>query len=69
MKLIHKIEKILHTLIDGIINNFINYEMFKIFNHNKRILLFLFQEKMITPDYYIFTNITNEFFNRISLIN
>ena len=58
--LIPKIERILHTLQNDIINNFTNYEIFQIFKQNKRILLFLFQEKMINPDYSIFKNISNE---------
>ncbi|KAK8840035.1 hypothetical protein M9Y10_031320 [Tritrichomonas musculus] len=48
-----KIEKILMFLKDDIINIYSNSEIFDIFKRNKRILLFLIQEKMIIVDEYI----------------
>lgn len=66
-----KIEKIIKYYQDNIMNSFSNLEIFNIFKENKRILLFLFDEKIIIPDinlYYIITKIEyqegrHKFFN------
>lgn len=54
-----KIELILLTFKDDIINNFTNSEIFSFFKKNKRILLFLIQEKIITLDKSIVDTIMN----------
>ncbi|KAK8839808.1 hypothetical protein M9Y10_031516 [Tritrichomonas musculus] len=45
-----KIQEILLFLKDKIISNFSNSEIFQIFKSNKRILLFLYEEKILIPD-------------------
>lgn len=45
-----KIEKIITTMKDKIANNFTNLEIFNIFKSNKRVLLFLHDEKIINID-------------------
>ncbi|KAK8841342.1 hypothetical protein M9Y10_026956 [Tritrichomonas musculus] len=47
---ISKIERILGFFKDNIKNNFSNSEIFKLFESNKRILLFLIEEKIIVID-------------------
>ncbi|KAK8840975.1 hypothetical protein M9Y10_027811 [Tritrichomonas musculus] len=46
----NKIEKVIKNYQNEIKNNFSNYEIFNIFKNNKRILLFLFEEKIVIPD-------------------
>ena len=46
----NKIEKILAKLKKSIIDNYSNIERFIIFQSNKRLLLYLFKEKIIIPD-------------------
>ena len=53
-----KIEKIIKYYQDNIMNSFSNLEIFNIFKENKRILLFLFDEKIIIPDIYLYYIIT-----------
>ena len=55
-----KIERILQLFSNEIKNFYTNFEIFSIFKENKRILLFLFEEKIITPDKKIFQVITSE---------
>ena len=55
-----KIEKIIKTYQSCIVENFTNYDIFNIFKSNKRILLFLFDEKILVPDYNIFHMITKK---------
>ncbi|KAK8847022.1 hypothetical protein M9Y10_019597 [Tritrichomonas musculus] len=45
-----KIERILKNFESNIKNFFTNFEIFNIFKKNKRILLFLFEEKILIPD-------------------
>ena len=52
-----KIEQILHYFKKEISNFFSNLELFKIFKRNKRILLYLFDEKMLTMNDYIISKI------------
>ena len=49
----NKIEHILLYFKDDIKQTFSNYEIFNLFKNNKRILIFLFEEKIIIPDEYI----------------
>ena len=50
---INKMERILKSIENEIKSNFQNFDIFHIFKNNKRILLFLFEEKIIIPDQYI----------------
>ena len=59
---IFKIERLLRNFKKDIQKYFTNSEIFNIFKDNKRILLFLIEEKMITIDEYIFSIFTNEDF-------
>lgn len=52
---INKIEKILKILKNDIISKFKNSHIFNIFKSNKRILLFLFEEKILIPNKYLST--------------
>lgn len=56
-----KIEKIIKYYQDNIMNFFSNSEIFNIFIKNKRILLFLFNEKIIIPDMDIFNIVITNF--------
>lgn len=56
-----KIEKIIKYYQDNIMNFFSNSELFNIFIKNKRILLFLFNEKIIIPDMDIFNIVITNF--------
>lgn len=49
-----KIGRILTFYQSEIKNFFTNFEIFDIFKNNKRILLFLFEEKIVIPDIYIY---------------
>ncbi|KAK8894716.1 hypothetical protein M9Y10_023153 [Tritrichomonas musculus] len=53
------IEQILLIFQNEIDDFFSNDELFDIFRDNKRILLFLFEEKLLTPDMYIASIITS----------
>ena len=53
----HKIENILSQLKSCINNFFSNSEIFYIFESNKRVLLFLFEEKIISIDQHIYDEI------------
>lgn len=55
-----KIEIILNLLKDRIQNQFSNSKIFNIFKCNKRIILFLLEEKIINIDQYIFTIMTTQ---------
>lgn len=55
-----KIEKIIKFLQSSILENFPNFEIFSIFQRNKRLLLFLFKEKILIPDISIASAILNE---------
>lgn len=57
-----KIEKILLNFKDNIILFFPNWEIFNIFKNNKRVILFLIQQKMITIDETIIQRLDNEKF-------
>ena len=61
---ISKLEQILTKIKKDIQNHFSNSEIFLIFKSNKRILLFLFEEKIITIDEYIVLQITSNRFYR-----
>ena len=54
-----KIEKILQFFFTEIMENFSNYEIFNIFKSNKRILLFLIKESVLTIDEIIASKMTN----------
>ena len=56
---ISKIERILRYFKTDIQNYFSNSEIFEIFKSNKRIILLLIEEKLITVDEYIFSILTN----------
>ena len=56
---IYKIERILEHFKKDITKHFSNSEIFKIFENNKRILLFLIQEKVIIIDEYVVSRITS----------
>lgn len=58
MDFFSKIERILLHLKDDIKKNFPNWEVFVIFRSNKRILLFLIEEKILEFDEYIVDEIT-----------
>ena len=55
-----KIQKILLDLKDSIIKNYTNYEIFHIFKSNKRLLLFLIEEKILKIDEKIVAFISNK---------
>ena len=55
-----KIEKILFNIKSEIKKCFSNSELFEIFESNKRILLYLFDEKMLIMDDNIISNIINK---------
>ncbi|KAK8846951.1 hypothetical protein M9Y10_019523 [Tritrichomonas musculus] len=55
-----KIEKILTNFKDEMKKFYSNWEIFKIFKRNKRILLFLIEEKIITIDKSIFNRMLEE---------
>ena len=55
-----KIEKILIFMKKEILKYFTNNQIFNIFHNNKRILLFLFEEKFIEPNRTIALTITDE---------
>ncbi|KAK8837055.1 hypothetical protein M9Y10_037104 [Tritrichomonas musculus] len=57
-----KIEQILKNLQEKTKNYFSNYDIFHIFKNNKRILLFLFEEKVIIPDKSILSQMTKHKF-------
>ena len=50
-----KIEKIFMIFKETIKKYFTSYDIFRIFNDNKRVLLFLFNEKIVIPDKNIVT--------------
>ncbi|KAK8896655.1 hypothetical protein M9Y10_014568 [Tritrichomonas musculus] len=56
---IFKIERILINFKKDIHNFFSNSEIFELFQYNKRILLFLIEEKIMTIDEYIVSRITS----------
>ena len=49
-KFYDKIDKMISAFLKEMKDYFSNYEIFNIFKGNKRILLFLFEQKIITPD-------------------
>ena len=53
-----KIERLLHNFETELKTNFSPNEIFNIFRSNKRVLLFLIQEKILKVNNYIFTEIT-----------
>ena len=59
-KFYNKICQIFSLLSDKLKKNFSNYEIFRIFKKNKRILLYLIEEKIISIDSYISSNIISE---------
>lgn len=60
---ISKIEMLLRYFKKDIQKYFTNSEIFNIFKNNKRILLFLIEEKIMTIDEYIFSQIASDEFN------
>lgn len=60
-----KIEKILNFIKDDIKNHFTNKQVFHIFKHNKRVLLYLIKEEIITIDNYIYSKISSTKYNKI----
>ena len=56
---ISKFERVLRHFKQDLQKNFSNSEIFDIFKDNKRILLFLLEEKLMTIDEYIFSIITS----------
>ncbi|KAK8895206.1 hypothetical protein M9Y10_023648 [Tritrichomonas musculus] len=59
-----RIQRILSFLKDNTIKFFSNFEIFNIFKENKRLLLFLFNEKIIIPDKLIFSHISKNKFKK-----
>ncbi|KAK8845767.1 hypothetical protein M9Y10_020685 [Tritrichomonas musculus] len=59
-----KIEQIIQLFKDDIKKTFSNSEIFNIFKSNKRILLFLIEEKVMDIDDHIATTIINDKFTR-----
>ena len=57
---IKNIEDMLRAIKYEVKNNFENYEIFKIFQNNKRILLFLSEEKILNIDCSIFKLMTED---------
>lgn len=57
---ISKIERILLFFKDEMKNRFINSVLFYFFKNNKRILLFLIKEEIMTIDEYIFSEMMKE---------
>ncbi|KAK8897862.1 hypothetical protein M9Y10_000090 [Tritrichomonas musculus] len=53
------IERILSTFKDEITQNFSNYDIFNVFKSNKRLLLYLFEQKIITPNQTMASTISN----------
>ena len=62
--LIKKIEKIILSLKKEINNNYTNDQIFDIFKTSKKLLYFLFKEKIIISDKHIF-NIMNDYKNSL----
>lgn len=62
-----KIELILNYFHETISRHFSNFEVFNIFMKNKKILLFLFKEKIITPDINIAMIISKDKFKKKKL--
>ncbi|KAK8847105.1 hypothetical protein M9Y10_019685 [Tritrichomonas musculus] len=60
---ISKIEQLLALFKKDISQYFTNSEIFEIFKGNKRILLFLIEEKMMKIDEYIFSRITGNLYD------
>ena len=60
---ISKIEQLLALFKTDISQYFTNSEIFEIFKGNKRILLFLIEEKMMIIDEYIFSRITGNLYD------
>ena len=60
---LNKIERILQHIKSKITEYFSNDEIFEIFKYNKRILLFLVEEKIMTFNEYIVSEITRNEFN------
>ena len=58
LNFIDKIEQIIKYYVNEIKTNFSNYNIFNTFKKNKRLLLFLFNEKIIKPDQSIFSIIS-----------
>lgn len=56
-----KIEQIILLFKEDLHKNFSNFEIFNIFKKNKRILLFLFNEKIIIPEKNIIEYIDNNY--------
>lgn len=54
-----KVSYIIKLLKENMIQTFSNFEIFDIFKSNKQILLILFNEKILYPDQYISSVITN----------
>ena len=65
----NKIDKILKEFQKEITHNFSNTEIFNIFISNKRILLFLFEEKIIVPDQTILSMMTKKKYFSIILFS
>lgn len=63
-----KIEKILSLFSDKIKQTLSNLEIFKIFQHNKRILLFLYEESIITFDQSLVDEMIHPKFSTSGLI-
>lgn len=61
---INKILRILEEEKKDVKKHFSNSEIFDFFADNKRILLFLFEEKVIIIDDYIFSEITSKKYNK-----
>ncbi|KAK8839760.1 hypothetical protein M9Y10_031465 [Tritrichomonas musculus] len=59
---ISKVERVLRQFKQDLKKSFSNSEIFDIFEDNKRILLFLLEEKMMIIDEYIFSIITSRFY-------
>lgn len=55
-----KIEKILLNIQNDIKRHFSNEEIFNIFKRNKRVLLILFEEKIVEVNYIIYSKIEND---------
>ncbi|KAK8897693.1 hypothetical protein M9Y10_015658 [Tritrichomonas musculus] len=60
----NRIEQILNHIKEDIKQNFSNSDIFRIFKSNKRIILYLLEQNIITIDEYIVNTITNDKYKR-----
>lgn len=64
-----KLENIINQYKSQILKSFTNQEIFEIFKNSKRILLFLFNEKILIPDKSIFDFISQPEYKKMGYID